>query len=52
MILKMWLLIRKDGNFILNRILVDSPNQSDKAIKQIDSPNQTFNPIRLGRGSN
>ena len=40
-ILKMCLLIRKDRKFIFYRGLVDLPNQSDKAKRQIESPNQT-----------
>ena len=42
MILKMCLLVRKDRKFIFYRRLVDLPNQSDKATKQIESPNQTI----------
>ena len=40
MILKMCLFVRKDKKSIFYRILVDLPNQSDKATTQIESPNQ------------
>ena len=42
MILKMCLFFRKDRKSIFYRRLVDLPNQSDKATKQIESPNQTI----------
>ena len=42
MILKMCLFFRKDRKSIFYRRLVDLPNQSDKATKQNESPNQTI----------
>ena len=41
-ILKRCLFVRKDRKSIFYRRLVDLPNQSDKATKQIESRNQTI----------